>query len=98
MQALRRLHAETDIARRLGLVTPCDRWAALTTHLLDQAKAEGDVPDDLDTDAAAYMAVAAYFGLEDALSCGSPEFMAMCEPYIAFTFRGIGARMATTVP
>jgi AcrR family transcriptional regulator len=95
IQALRRLNTETDVARRLSITSPCDRWAALTKQLLDEAQAEGDLPAGLDTHAAAYFSVSAYFGLEDALGCGSPQFIAMCEPFIEFTFRGMGAGIAT---
>jgi AcrR family transcriptional regulator len=97
VQAMCRLGADRALATRLGLVRPHARWAQITQHLFDEAKADGDVPQELDTHAAAYLSVAAYFGLEDALGRGTPEFLAMCEPFIAFTFRGAGVRSATAI-
>jgi AcrR family transcriptional regulator len=98
VQALRRLGGDDRVRERLGLTRPHARWAEITQHLLDAAKAEGDVPEDVDTHAAAYLSVATYFGLEDAIGCETPEFAAMCEPFIEFTFRGAGVRSAIPAP
>jgi AcrR family transcriptional regulator len=92
VQALCRLGGDSAVAERLELTRPHARWAQITQNLLDQAKADGDIPDELDTNAAAYLSVAAYFGLESALGRDTPEFLAMCEPFIEFTFRGMGVR------
>ena len=79
-------------AGRVG--PPFETWVDISASLLDLAKREGDVSPDLDTAAAARIAVAAYFGLDELLGNDPEAMLAHEEAFIRFVLDAVGARAA----
>ena len=91
MPALRRLCDElnTDEVDGLRLEPPYELWASITTRLVAEALAQGDVREGVDPASFALMATSTFFGLLQSLHYDHVAMLTHYDAYVAFVFSAL---------
>ncbi len=86
------LEREPEVADQVE--RPWSTWEGITTALILEAQAEGDVPPEIDAAGVAAIAVGGYFGLELMCRDEPGRMAALREPFIDHFLTVLGARRA----